>query len=310
MKLIPIIAISLIIAISCMADASIFDTLRDKDKTLAAVLSYEVDDNRVLRIRFDTPVSITEYRFNNTVISASYTGNEIILTLPKELGYGEEATVSLTARKDNGNATRASLRIEGTNRRLPKMLINELSTDGTGAAPDRAELYCIAGGCTAGMVLSDSPAKDGNEVQLPSIEVTQGDIIVVYWDKSANAKDYKRPSGKTVFISGKAKATLPSRNGMLTLKSSRQGNIMDAVIYSDSNCSGFSEKAAADARLLIESGHWSGDAVDSSNITSSRVLARRPGAVDTDTADDWFITQPRKSTFGEENIYAPYTGDE
>ena len=45
---------------------------------------------------------------------------------------------------------------------------------------------------------------------------------------------------------------------------------------------------------------------DSNLVTSSRVLARLPGGWDTNTRDDFFITEPRKSTFGYPNEYYPY----
>ena len=51
-----------------------------------------------------------------------------------------------------------------------------------------------------------------------------------------------------------------------------------------------------------------GEAFDSTLTTSSRVIARLPGGVDTDSSDDFFITAARRSTFGEENEYVPYQG--
>ena len=308
MKHILIIVISIAVATSCKTDFSIIDTLKDRDKTLARILDYEVEDNRKLRIRFDTTVLLSDYRFNGNRIEAYGYGNDMLLDLPYALSYGEEAIVSITVKKDTGNYTRASLRIEGHNENLPRIVLNELSTDGTSAAPDRVELYALSSGDTAGIALSTGA---GNKaIILPSIIVSQGDIIVIYWDKKPKENDYIRPSGKTSFISGNAEKTIPSKNGVMILKSSRNGEILDALIYSDSNGSSFSEKTEKDVQLLIDSGHWSGEYIDSSSITASRVFARRPGAVDTDTAYDWFITQPRKSTFGEENIYAPFNGDE
>ncbi|MCI7605902.1 MAG: hypothetical protein MSS69_04020, partial [Spirochaetales bacterium] len=58
----------------------------------------------------------------------------------------------------------------------------------------------------------------------------------------------------------------------------------------------------------LSAGMWEGDAFDSSLVTSSRVISRLPGAIDTETSDDFFVTAARRSTFGEENDYAPYQG--
>ncbi len=307
MKKLLIITLSFLL-FSCKEPIELFDTLKDSDKTIAKVLSYELVENKYLKIRFDSPVELVEFQVDKTDYERFGIGNELFLSLPYPLSYGEEAVVSLTVKKESGNKTRASFILQGFNERLPGMVINELSTDGSSSSPDRVELYMLTEGNTAGALLTDT--LDECVFSLPPIEVFQGDIIVVYWDKPKREDDYTRQSGKTIFLEANANKTINSKNGVFILKESRHGDIVDALIYSDSECEKFSAKAKADAEYLIANGYWSGDAIDSTYVTSSRVIARRPGAVDTDSADDFFITAPRRSSFGEENIYAPYIPNE
>ena len=87
---------------------------------------------------------------------------------------------------------------------------------------------------------------------------------------------------------------------------------MDAIIYSndienEENPYG-SDKLLRYAEKLIETNAWFGEPIDSSLVTSSRVLSRIPGGIDSNSAEDWFTTKARMSTFGEENtldVYSP-----
>ena len=58
--------------------------------------------------------------------------------------------------------------------------------------------------------------------------------------------------------------------------------------------------------MLIKEGEWTSEPISSLDVTSSRVIARYPGGIDSNSADDFFITAARKSTFGEPNQFIPY----
>ena len=61
------------------------------------------------------------------------------------------------------------------------------------------------------------------------------------------------------------------------------------------------------AMELMRRGLWEGEPVSSVLVTASRVIARLPGGQDTNSADDFFITEARTSTFGTTNEYFPYS---
>lgn len=301
------ISLMIVLISSCRNNVAILDTLKDRDRTVAKIISYELVDNRYVHIKFDSKIELVEFIVDKLRYDRFAIGDDISIALPYELAFGEEAIVSITVKKESGNKTRASLSLQGYNELLPMMVINEVSTSGTSTSPDRVELYILSSGNVAGAVLETE--KDSADVTLPSINVAQGDILVIYWNKTKKESDKERATGYTYYLDGKAEKTLSSKNGVLMLRESKRGEIIDAIIYSDSTGS-LTEGAKAAAAFITDEGHWSGDAINSEYITSSRVLARRPGALDTDTADDWFTTMPRRSTFGEENVYAEYIPNE
>ena len=113
----------------------------------------------------------------------------------------------------------------------------------------------------------------------------------------------------TYVLNAQSPSTLSGPEGAVIIRKEEKGEVMDAFFYSEKGEDAFKD---GDKSTLYDdailSGQWEGEAMDSSLITSSRVMARMPGAIDTDTSDDFFVTAPRRSTFGEENEYVPYQG--
>ncbi len=300
------------LVISCENAESIIDKLISVDKTIAKVLDYSLVNNSTFTIRFNETVELIDLEFDGTKLNTKGVGQIFTFTLPKEINRGETKTLSLMVKKENGNTTLASFLLVGKNNDIPYLLINEVSIKGTATAPDRIELLVVEEGNLAGITLSDGFEElSGHTFILPELDVKRGDIIVIYWDSASTESDTERDYGKmTYYLRAKSPTTLLSTNGVIVLKSETDGYVMDCLIYSNKNTdeySGFgNEKLEKAAKALLEQNAWEGSAVDSSLVTSSRVLARLPDGVDTDSLSDWFTTKARKSTFGEENIYEPY----
>ncbi len=301
----------LLLVLSCTGgSAGAENILASSDRSGAAVLSYGLVDNSTFSIRFSEKVEIREISYNGTREKTLLVGESFRLALPEEIEMGEKYTLALTAAKNGGNTTRCFFTLYGRNDNRAEMLINEISVAGTKASPDRIELLVTESGNSAGIVVSDG-TDSASGVVLPSIEVSGGDIIVVFWDSKSGKETEERDENLfTYYVDGKMEDTLISTSGAVILFEEVSGSVMDGVLYSNfTEASTSKEKFQSIVSFFEECGEWSGDAVSSEEITSSRVLARLPGAVDTDTADDWFTTAARKSTFGEENVYAPYTGE-
>ncbi|MBQ0070844.1 MAG: hypothetical protein KBS81_03160 [Spirochaetales bacterium] len=301
----------LLILVSCqIAPLPAEDVLYPLDKTIPQVVEHRLEGNSVFVLAFSETVEMTEMVLDGTVSHPYSLGSTFRLPLPHPISPGEGMTASFTVKKANGNTSRCSFRLVGVNDNLPVLVINEVSTKGTTSSPDRIELLVMEKGNTLGVYLSDGI--DGNGMALPSLFVNKGDLIVVYWNVRTTRSREEKDDGKTVvwYLNANSPATLSGNNGVLLLQEAKDGRTMDALLYSDGSTeshSGYgSVKGEKTAKMLLEEGSWSGEPMDSSFVTSSRVFARLPGGVDSDSAGDWFITAARKSTFGERNTYSPY----
>ena len=307
MKKIPILLSFLLFFISCVpGGGAIEDMTKDLIKTPPSLLSYTIEGNTTLALSFSETVEIKEMLINDQVILKERLGSSFSIPLPFSLSPGEKAGIKITAEDANGNIERFYLTVKGRNYETPSLIINEISVKGTQSNPDRIELYVLKKGDTAGVVISD----DKYSFTLPSIKVKEGDIILVYWDRSTTKKSYERDRGKmTYIINASAPSTLSGPEGAVIIRKEEKGDMMDAFFYSEKGEDALKEGEKKNLfSEALEIAEWDGEAFDSSLVTSSRVMARLPGAIDTDTCDDFFITAARRSTFGEENEYAPYQG--
>ncbi len=304
----------IVILISC-EDKTIIDKLLDCDKTLAKVIDYSFINNDTFTVKYSETVEIIDAEIDKRKIKDLGIGSLFSITLDQKIKRGEKKTLSITAKKQNGNTTRSSFLLIGRNNEIPKALINEVSIKGNNTNPDRIELLLLDDGNTASMVVTNGfSSLKGHDYILPDLDVKKGDIIVIYWDSIAKREDEERDNGKmTYYLMAKSPKTLLSTDGIVVLKSEADGYVMDALVYSDNNLdeySGYgSENLEIAVEKLIDDQAWEGSAVDSSLVTSSRVLARLPDGVDTNSKADWFTTKARMSTFGYENIYEPYEGE-
>lgn len=290
-------------------DLAIENLLKREDRTCAEVLEYSLIDNSNFSIIFSEKVVIKEVSYNGKRTKEQIVGENLIIPLPVILEMGEKYTLSLTFTKNGGNTTRAFFTLYGKNKDKAGILINEVSIDGNTTNPDRIELLVTKKGNTGGMMITDDITKTG--VVLPSISVNKDDIIVIYWDSTSGKdpliRDYKK-NLITYYVDGGMKSTLISTTGAVVLYDEVGGSIIDALIYSNSTeVDEKKESFLSLLSLLQENGNWKGESVSSSHVTSSRVLARLPGAIDSNSKDDWFTTAARCSTFSYPNTYSPYS---
>lgn len=309
-KILFVSILYLFILSSCSnRDVIIENLLKGEDRTCAEILEYGLVDNSSFSIRFSEKVIIKEVSYNGRKKKVQIIGDSVTLTLPFTLDMGEKYTLALTYSKNGGNTTRSFFTLYGKNPDKAGLIINEVSTDGSRTNPDRIELLVTKRGNTGGMMITDDEKTTG--VVLPDMYVNKNDIIVIYWDtksgKNTVIRDYEK-NLYTYYIDGGMKSTLISTTGALLLYDEVGGKVIDALLYSDfTEASMKKEDFLSLLAFLEEEGEWDGDPVSSIHVTSSRVLARLPGGIDTDSADDWFTTAARCSSFGEPNTYSPYS---
>lgn len=307
MKKIPLFIFLFALFVSCTPGEGIIeDITKGLVKTPPALLSWGVDESNSFFVSFSETVEVNEIKAEGTLLLKEKLGSSFSIPLPFVLLPGEKASIMMTISDTNGNKERFSFSIKGKNRHIPSLLINEVSIKGTQSNPDRIELYVIKEGDTAGITVSD----DKYSFSLPSISVKEGDLILIYWDRKTTKKNWERNRGKMTYVlNAGASSTLSGTEGIVIIRKEEKGDIMDALFYSEKGEDAFKEgEKKKQYDEAISSGQWNGGVFDSALVTSSRVISRLPGAVDTDTYDDYFITAPRRSTFGEENEFVPYQG--
>ncbi len=313
MKQMTAAALILVLLSACPASGGrIYDAFQGKDKSMPVLLSFTLEENRNVRLVYDEDVTLIDMEIDGRKLSYSPSGTVFIIPLGRTINRGETILFSVTAEDTHGNTSRASVHFTGRNTDIPAALINEVSIKGTAASPDRVELLFLEEGSAAGMVVSDGLPEDAqHSVILPDIEVNPYDLIVIYWDREAESLEPVFQNGNFgYFVNGNSDTTLSGTNGAVLLYDESGGEIIDGLLYStgESTLAGGwgnvrTEKAA---EYLMLFGGWEGDAVSSLSVTASRVIARLPGGVDTDTASDFFITDTSCSTFGTLNEYLPY----
>ncbi len=313
MRIITILAMILLILSGCpYGPGRIYDSFLGQDMTLPKVLSYGLEDNQTFKIVYDRVVYLADAELDGRKLKGNMEGSIFDIRLSRTLSRGERAILSVTAETEIGNTLRSSFIVIGRNEDIPHTVINEASIQGTGDAPDRVELLFLEEGNTAGMVLRDGTAEGANHsYYLPQIDVQPGDMLLIYWNAEHTGDDTVSGNGHTTHIADAGSdTTLSGTNGTLILYAEENGDIMDGMVYTtgdNPNSDGYGNDRTRDAaRLLREEGQWAGEPIDSNLVTSSRVLARLPGGWDTNTSEDFFITEPRKSTFGYPNEYFPY----
>ena len=225
----------------------------------------------------------------------------------------------------HGNRLSFVVRIYGYNDQVPELVINEFSTRGSQANPDRIELLVGTDGNLGGVTLCEGVNDDFDQrLIFPPLAVSAGDFIIVHTraDGGGSSETAKTESDHpdavdTAFdfwiSDGEG---LSGNNGVLTLYRTPRGNLIDAVIYSnrtsgsDERYDGFGSSAARRrARGVVSQGGWIAengavrpeDAIWSDVSTATRTLNRGSDSRDTDRALDWHTVPTRGATFGAAN---------
>ncbi len=313
MKALYLVFITVFILSSCPGRGGrIYDSFQGRDRIPPKVISYDLVSSGEFRLVYDESVALIDMELNGEKFGNMIEGTIFMITFPEPLKRGESAVLSVTAEDLAGNTARASFALTGPNDDIPITLINEVSIKGTSASPDRIELLILEDGNTAGMTVKDGSREHyDHEWILPELDVISGDIILIYWDAdiTGNAVE-KRDENFTYSFSAGSDTTLSGTNGAIAVYTSPSGKILDGLIYTTGTselCNGYGNTKTVEAAfMLIKEGEWTSEPISSLDVTSSRVIARYPGGIDSNSADDFFITAARKSTFGEPNQFIPY----
>ncbi len=228
------------------------------------------------------------------------------------LPYQLEAVVEDEA----GNGLHFLTRFYGFNGEVPRLLINEFTTRGTGNHPDAVELKVLERGNMGGVVLYEgTPGNYDDRLIFPAFPVTVGEFLVIHFKPEGLPEEIDETSDKD--LSGGRDASdqafdfwipegagISGNNGVISLYDRPGGEILDGVLYSnrssdsDENYGGFGTQDSWErAQELVVDGGWitageqvrPEDAVSPEGSTGTRSICRSSGfaeaAMNTASAD-------------------------
>jgi hypothetical protein len=296
-----------------------------------AVEAVRATSPRQISVEFDEDAGVVEGKTainpELRISEVKRQGKEVVILTDRQTP-GRKYMLEAEATDARGNTASFLADFYGYNPRVPRLLINEFTTRGSGNHPDLAELKVLAGGDMGGVVLyAGTPGSFDNLLVFPSFAVVEGDFILVHFKPTGDAGEIDETADKTAAKGLDASDNafdfwvpggtgLSGNNGVLAAYERPGGKLMDGVLYSnrtatsDERYRGFgSEAALARAEELVRHGGWKPagnrvtpeDAVNPEGSTGTRSICRSSASDDTDTAEDWHIVPTRKASFGAEN---------
>ena len=291
-----------------------------------------------IRVEFDEEASLVpdKTRISPPLAITEITGPGKQIEIRGETqSPGKLYTLEAEAVDAKGNSASFMADFYGYNGRVPGLLINEFTTQGSGNHPDLVELKALHAGDMGGVVLyQGTPGSFDSRIVFPPLDVAEGAFILVHWKPSGDPAEVNETqdmaaskgfdasdSAWDLWVAGGK--GLSGNNGVLSLYDRPGGKCLDGVLYSnrtsqsDELYRGFgSAETLARAEELVQAGGWKPagarvspeDAVNPDGSTATRSICRQAHAVDTDSAEDWHIVPTRTSSFGAENsdeVYVP-----
>lgn len=260
-------------------------------------------------------------------------GRSLVVDLGSDQEPGASYAVSGIVADASGNQSSFVLPYWGHNPDPPRMLCNELLTEGTSTHPDAIEFYVAAGGQCAGLAFFvGTPESFDLRYIFPRLVVAAGDFIVLHLkpqgletevdeclDKAAAAGLDATAGAWDLWYRG-GNGALSGKNGALSLCVSPNGGFLDAVLYSertaesDTAYGGFGSAALRDrVALIVAADAWQApdpprpeDCARSTGTTSTRTICRSSSSGDTGTGADWHIVPTKGSSLGLANSDAVY----
>jgi len=281
-----IITVVILLAAGSCSPLSGYRELIDADFQQPLLLNVETLNESAFMLQFSEPVNAAADAIQYLVESTGDTGtlkqinmsgedtNALILQAGTPLRPGERCLIRGYVTDRAGNSLTFSAAAYGWNDQIPNLVINEFTTQGSSANPDRVELAVTAAGNTAGVTFYDGVSSDWiQRVILPPIDVEPGDFIVIHCGKEPV---YPEPETLSISESDSPHAIdtawdiwipegsgLSGNNGIISLYASPRGELLDAVLYSnrtstsDTNYAGFGSKALlARTAALAEEAGW------------------------------------------------------
>lgn len=280
---------------------------------------------------FDEPVELLEFTGHAALqltATAQAFSQELTLRFTHDLDAGARYWLGITVADEHGNRSTVNTPFYGLNERVPHILINEFVCEGSGNNPDWVELIVLSNGNLGGVTLAEgSPSLWESRKILPEVEVSAGDYVLVHFKPQMIPQEIDETVDKTASggLNNSVNAWdfwvtdgdgIPNTTGALTLLSSPEGAVIDAVLYSNRRYDathqrrGFgTPRQLAMFEEISELGAWiiqgevviPEDGIDPTDSTATRSLSRSSTNGDTDSRSDWHVVPTSGATPGHVN---------
>ncbi|HDQ13463.1 MAG TPA: hypothetical protein ENN41_01430, partial [Sediminispirochaeta sp.] len=161
----------------------------------------DVHHQRQISLHFSEPVFFEKNDFHATpsleVESFSTEAEELKINLAADMSPGQEYALSLTVSDAARNSHSLLCRFFGYNPRVPELLLNEITTQGSTSNPDKVELKVLSPGNTAGVVVYEGTRDFFDHYKvLPPVEVETGDYLVIHFRPSGTEDEVDERESK------------------------------------------------------------------------------------------------------------------
>ena len=327
------------ILLCCCSPVTDQRALIQEDLRPPVFIKTEVIDSSHVTLTFSEPVSLDPERFSSIPLlpleGTEYDGNRLCLGFSEEMEPGTRYSLEMTVEDQASNTNTIMTQIYGFNPRVPGLLLNEITTQGSSTNPDKVELKAFSDGNTAGVAVFEGTIDFWDQLKvLPPVEIAAGDYLVIHFKPAGSPDELDETVSNLQCTASEASDTgwdfwveggtgLSGNNGVVSIYTHNAGTLMDGFLYcnrtsaSDEEYRGFGSAATMEkADQLWQQGGWTAagrliapeDAVNPDDSTATRSMCRMPGGEDTNSAADWFIVNTSQSTFGYENsteLYVP-----
>lgn len=287
-----------------------------------------------IELCIDEEVSVVEQslQLSEPLTLESYGQSEcgVGITLGMNMSPGGQYTVSMTVVDGSGNSLDIIADVYGYNDRIPEIVVNEFTTRGSARHPDIVELYVQSGGNIGGLTLYEGSATNWESRKIfPAVELEAGSYVLVHFKPQGTEEAGEKDETLAPNISGGLDVHeaawdfwvedgngLSGNNGVLTLTATPDGQILDAVLYtnrsseSDSKYRGFgTARNLALSDELHGADQWTAatqqirpeDVVSVDDSTATRSICRGSNSLDSNDKADWHIVPTSAYSLGEQN---------
>jgi len=279
-----------------------------------------------IHLNFSAAVSVISCTFTPyQEIDCIQNGETLKILLKENLELKTEFLIELNVEDDWENSLSVEVPLFVSDW-IPKMEINELRTENSGKRTEFIEFKVKSAGDLDKLKLYIMwNAKDAYIFDFPNVYVKSGEYITLHLrtlesnavdelgeDLSESAGTDSSPTARDLWVPGNSKWL--HKTDIVYLKDA-DGNIMDAVILNETPGEAWSKSQshfAGIAEDLYNKGVWKSsdgklpspfDAVDTSTIkaAATKSISRHEGKEDSNTANDWYVTNTGGASPGQPN---------